>query len=106
MDAARTPIAAAMRYSSTRAAEYPLTRTIHLLGQINGRMLGKDAVGQTDENRDLTGGQYVYLSPGLRVLLASKTSIYGFVQVPIYQHVNGLQLTSKANYVAGIRKSF
>jgi hypothetical protein len=34
------------------------------------------------------------------------TSIYGFVQLPIYQHVNGIQLTSKANYVAGIRKSF
>jgi hypothetical protein len=86
--------------------EYPLTSTLHLLGQINGRMLGKDDVGQTDENRDLTGGRYVYLSPGLRVLLAGRTSVYAFVQVPVYQHVNGLQLTSKANYLAGIRKSF
>jgi hypothetical protein len=86
--------------------EYPLASTIHLLGQINGRMLGKDDVGRTNENRDLTGGRYVYLSPGLRVLLRSKTSIYGFVQLPVYQHVNGLQLTSKANYLAGIRKSF
>jgi len=86
--------------------EYPLTATIHLLGQVNGRMLGKDDVGRTDENRDLTGGRYVYLSPGLRVLLRSKTSVYGFVQLPVYQHVNGLQLTSKANYLAGIRKSF
>jgi hypothetical protein len=86
--------------------EYPLTSTVHLLGQINGRLLGKDAVGQTDENRDLTGGRFLYLSPGLRVLLGGKTSIYGFVQIPIYQHVNGLQLTSKANYLAGIRKSF
>ncbi|MEA2329081.1 MAG: hypothetical protein QOE68_4040 [Thermoanaerobaculia bacterium] len=87
-------------------SEYPLTSTVHLLGQINGRLLGKDAVGQTDENRDLTGGRFLYLSPGLRVLLGGKTSIYGFVQIPVYQHVNGLQLTSKANYLAGIRKSF
>ena len=86
--------------------EYPLTSTVHLLGQINGRMSGKDDVGQTDENRDLTGGRYVYLSPGLRILLGAKTSIYGFVQLPVYQHVNGLQLTSKANYLAGIHKSF
>jgi hypothetical protein len=86
--------------------EYPLTSTVHLLGQINSRVLGKDDVGQTNENRDLTGGRYVYLSPGLRILVAGKTSIYGFVQVPVYQHVNGLQLTSKANYLAGIRKSF
>jgi hypothetical protein len=86
--------------------EYPLTATLHLLGQINGRMTGKDAVGQTNENRDLTGGRYLYLSPGLRVILRGKTSIYGFVQLPVYQHVNGIQLTSKANYLAGIRKSF
>ncbi|HEV7488159.1 MAG TPA: hypothetical protein VGQ65_20995 [Thermoanaerobaculia bacterium] len=86
--------------------EYPLTTTVHLLGQINGRMSGKDEVGQTDENRDLTGGRYVYLSPGVRLLLGAKTSIYGFVQIPVYQHVNGLQLTSKANYLAGIHKSF
>jgi hypothetical protein len=86
--------------------EYPLTTTIHLLGQINGRMTGKDEVGQTNENRDLTGGRYLYLSPGLRLLLGDKTSIYAFVQVPVYQHVNGLQLTAKANYLAGIRKSF
>jgi hypothetical protein len=86
--------------------EYPLTSMVHLVGQVNGRILSKDDVGQTNENRDLTGGRYLYLSPGLRVLLAGKISIYGFMQVPIYQHVNGLQLTSKANYVAGIRKSF
>jgi hypothetical protein len=86
--------------------EYPLTSTVHLLGQINGRMTGKDEAGQTNENRDLTGGRYLYLSPGLRLLLGAKTSIYGFIQVPVYQHVNGLQLTAKANYLAGIRKSF
>jgi hypothetical protein len=86
--------------------EYPLTAKLHLLGQINSRMTGKDAVGLTAENRDLTGGRYIYLSPGLRVLLGGRTSIYGFVQLPVYQHVNGLQLTSKANYLAGARTSF
>lgn len=86
--------------------EYPLTNTVHLLGQINGRMSSKDDVGQTDENRDLTGGRYLYLSPGLRLLVGAKMSVYAFVQLPVYQHVNGLQLTSKANYLAGIHKSF
>ncbi len=86
--------------------EYPLTQSVHLLGQLNGRMTAKDDVGATDENRNLTGGRYLYLSPGLRVAVSHRTSIYGFVQLPIYQHVNGIQLTSKANYVAGIRKSF
>ncbi len=86
--------------------EYPLSSSVHVLGQVNGRVIGKDAVGQTNENRDLTGGRYLYLSPGLRILFDHGISIYGFVQVPVYQQVNGLQLTSKANYLAGIRKSF
>jgi hypothetical protein len=86
--------------------EYPLTTNLHLLAQANARVAGKDQVGSTHENRDLTGGQYLYASPGLRLLLGHGASLYGFVQLPLYQHVNGLQLTSKANYLAGIRKSF
>src|SRR5258706_150710 len=86
--------------------EYPLTPAIHLLGQVNGRISSKDDVGETNENRDLTGGRYLYLSPGLRMMIGYGTSLYGFVQVPLVQHVNGLQLTSKANYVAGVHKSF
>jgi hypothetical protein len=73
---------------------------------LNGRFASKDDVGATNENRNLTGGRYLYLSPGLRVAMSHRTSIYGFVQLPLYQHVNGIQLTSKANYVAGIRRSF
>jgi hypothetical protein len=86
--------------------EYPLSPKVHLLGQVNGRISSKDDVGETKENRDLTGGRYLYVSPGLRVVVGQGTSVYGFVQVPVYQRVNGLQLTAKANYVAGIRKSF
>jgi hypothetical protein len=86
--------------------EYPLTSALHVLVQVNARMLGRDDVGRTDENRDLTGGHYLYASPGLRLLLGHGTSFYGFVQLPLVQHVNGLQLTSKANYVGGFRKSF
>jgi hypothetical protein len=86
--------------------EYPLTTDVHLLGQLNARLLGRDDVGQTDENPELTGGRYLYLSPGLRLLLGHGLSVYGFAQLPIHQHVNGLQLTSRANYLAGIRRCF
>jgi hypothetical protein len=86
--------------------EYPLTNSVHLLGQLNARLLGRDDVGETDEDPELTGGRYLYLSPGVRVLLGHGLSIYGFAQLPVHQHVNGLQLTSRANYVAGVRRSF
>jgi hypothetical protein len=86
--------------------EYPLSRAVHLMGQVNARMLGKDSVGETDENPDLTGGRFVFLSPGVRVLIRGGTSAYAIVQVPAYQHVNGLQLTAKANYLVGVHQSF
>ena len=87
-------------------SEYPLTARLHVLGQINARLMSKDDVGNTDEDRNLTGGRYLYLSPGLRLLLGDRTSAYAFVQLPLYQHVNGLQLTSKANYAMGVRRQF
>lgn len=87
-------------------SEYPLRPSLYLLGQINVRATSKDDVGNTDEERDLTGGRYVFVSPGLRVRLGRGLSAYGYVQIPVYQYVNGLQLTAKANYVAGVRQQF
>jgi hypothetical protein len=87
-------------------SEYPLRPSLHLLGQINARVLARDDVGHTDEDRELTGGRYLFVSPGIRVLFAHGSSAYGFVQLPVHQRVNGLQLTSKANYVIGLRQQF
>lgn len=86
--------------------EYPSRANLHLLGQINARSSAKDNVGTTGENRELTGGQYVFASPGLRFILGRGTSLYGVVQVPVYQHVNGIQLTARANYLIGVHRSF
>jgi len=86
--------------------EYPLSSRLHLLGQLNARMLAKDDPGHTLEDRDLTGGRFIYASPGIRALLGHGASAYAFVQIPLYQHVNELQLTSKVNYVIGFRRQF
>ncbi len=40
----------------------------------------------------ITGGDLAYLAPGVSIRLGNGTSAYGFVQVPIYQYVQGLQL--------------
>lgn len=83
--------------------EYPLSQRVHLLGQLNARELSKDDVGDTDEDRDLTGGRYLYASPGVRYIVSPRASLYAIAQLPIAQHVNGIQLTSRTNYVAGVR---
>jgi len=87
-------------------SEYPLTSSLHVLGQLNLRRLAKDDAGATEENRELTGGTVLYLSPGLRLLAGGGTSVYGYVQLPVMQRVNGVQLVSRANVLVGIQKRF
>ena len=87
-------------------SEYPLSPRFHLVGQLNLRNQAKDDVGTTGENRDLTGGMYVFVSPGIRVLVHAGMSAYGYVQLPLHQDVNGTQLVSRANYLAGIQTRF
>jgi len=87
-------------------SEYPISPSLHVIGQINLRHTDKDDVGATIENPDLTGGTYVYVSPGLRLLAGGGASLYGYVQIPVVQRVNGVQLVSRVNLLVGIQKRF
>ena len=73
---------------------------------MNLRNRERDSVGDTPENPNLTGGTFVYVSPGLRLTLGTKTSVYGYVQLPVVQNVNGTQLTSRLNYLVGVQQRF
>jgi hypothetical protein len=87
-------------------SEYPISPTLHAIGQVNLRHTAKDEVGTTIENPKLTGGTFVYVSPGLRVIAGHGFSTYGYVQLSVVQSVNGVQLTSRVNYLVGIQKRF
>lgn len=87
-------------------SEYPLAPALHLIAQLNLRHSQKDDVGATEENALLTGGTYLYLSPGLRVVAGHGVSVYTYVQIPLVQRVNGIQLVSRANYLVGIQQRF
>ena len=82
---------------------YPLFEKLQLLLQTNARFRGKDDVGETDAERDHTGGSFVYVSPGIRAALSYETALYGYVQVPVYQRVNGTNITSRFNFFGGIQ---
>jgi hypothetical protein len=53
-----------------------------------------------------TGGTLVYLSPGGQVRLGEGLSMYGFVQVPVFEKVNSLQLTPRYTLTVGARRMF
>lgn len=53
-----------------------------------------------------SGGQVVYASPGLSVNVVENTAVYGFVQIPVYQRVGGLELVPAYSASVGIRHKF
>ena len=72
--------------------------------QLNSRYTRRDSGASSEP--DESGGKYVYISPGLSYALAGGFQIYGYVQVPLYQNVNGIQLTQSTSYVAGMSYRF
>jgi hypothetical protein len=54
----------------------------------------------------VSGGTLVYLAPGAVVRLGGGASVYGFIQLPVYQNVNSLQLTPRYIFTLGVRQAF
>ena len=59
----------------------------------------------TGENADTfgTGGTLAYVSPGIIASIGDNVSVYGFVQLPVYQNVRGVQLTPRFTTSVGVR---
>jgi hypothetical protein len=79
----------------------PLHPNLHLLSQAVFRWSGSDDAKETGELVDATGGRAVFLSPGVRLRLTDGLSLQGHWQVPIYENVRRVQLTSGSNLLLG-----
>jgi hypothetical protein len=53
-----------------------------------------------------TGGKFLYLTPGVSFAVASETNLYGLMQLPLLQDVNGEQLTTSQSFTIGINHRF
>jgi len=72
--------------------------------QLNAAWKGRDS-GSEAEPED-SGGRYVFISPGLTFAVTPQVSMYAFVQLPLYQNVNGVQLVAKVAYALGVSAQF
>lgn len=68
--------------------------------QLNAKYRGRDA-GDAAEPED-TGGRFVYVNPGVSYTLGDRYQLYGFVQLPLYEDVNGVQLTADRAATIGL----
>lgn len=83
---------------------YALAPRVSLMAQLNFLAKGHDH-GLEAEPED-SGGRYLFASPGISLALGDRTQVYAFLQQPLYQHVNGIQLTADQAYSAGISFRF
>lgn len=69
--------------------------------QINAKTAKRDE----GENADVenSGGTLIDLSPGVSFALGKNLKAFGFVQVPVYQKVNGYQLAPRYTVSLGLR---
>ncbi len=72
--------------------------------QVNARWEGREAGVNSDAAN--SGGTFVYLSPGVTADLGAWASAFAFVQVPVYQRINGLQLEPRWLISTGVRFRF
>jgi hypothetical protein len=68
--------------------------------QINARIEGRESGANADV--DNSGATLVYLSPGVNFQIVDKLHGYVFAQVPVYQHVNGLQIEPRYTVTLGV----
>jgi hypothetical protein len=71
---------------------------------VNTRIVNTDSGVAADSYA--TGGTLVYLTPGAIFPVSERTTIYSNIQIPIYQNVNGIQLTPSFIFSVGARISF
>jgi hypothetical protein len=83
---------------------YEATDSIGLMLQLNGLYRARDSGAQAEP--DDTGGKFLFLSPGVSFAVTKSTQLYFFVQKPLYQYVNGVQLTADWSAVIGMNARF
>ena len=61
--------------------------------------------GKEKEPED-SGGRFVTVAPGVSFAITPTVHAYAYVQLPIYQYVNGVQLTSDWSATGGVSIQF
>jgi hypothetical protein len=92
------------RISLDAGVRYDASERVSLILQVNALHRSRDS-GENAEPED-SGGRSFHLSPGVSIAASKDVRIYGFLQAPVYQYVNGVQLTARRAAVIGLSTRF
>jgi hypothetical protein len=85
-------------------ARWDATDRLGLMLQLNAHWKARDS-GAEAEPED-SGSRTLSLSPGVTFAITPAVQVYAFVQLPLYQHVNGVQLVADRSYAVGVSAQF
>ncbi|MEO6929144.1 MAG: hypothetical protein ABI190_08260 [Casimicrobiaceae bacterium] len=74
----------------------------HVVPQIQLNVRSEKRESGANADVDNSGATLVYLSPGVTAHLSQDWRAYAFIQVPVYQRVNGLQLEPRYTVSVGV----
>lgn len=83
---------------------YAMMNNVGLMLQANFVAKGRDSGAQAEPED--SGARQLFVSPGISWNVTPNTQVYGFVQLPVYQAVNGVQLTADWSALAGVSLRF
>ena len=92
------------RVSLDTGVRYNATEDFSVMLQLNAVFRGRDSGANAEP--DDSGGKFWFLSPGFSYALTREAVVYAYYQVPIYQHVNGVQLTARGASAIGVSVRF
>jgi hypothetical protein len=83
---------------------YEASERLGLMLQLLYRYKDRDKGSEAEPAN--TGGHVLAIAPGASFAITNSVQLYGFVQLPLYQYVNGVQLTADWAAVAGVSAQF
>jgi len=87
------------RLEASLGWSHAFSRSLGSVLQLNFRERARDRGAQAEP--DNSGSTEVDLSPGLTMAVGEASTLYAYVQLPLYQKVNGVQLVSRHAFALG-----
>ena len=92
------------RLSIDTGLRHETSERLALLLQANALFRARDSGAQAEPED--SGGRSLFVSSGVSYALTKDIQAYGFVQLPLYQYVNGVQLVASHAVVLGLGVRF
>ena len=92
------------KLSANVGVSYYATPDLSFMLQLNALHKAKDSGANAEPND--SGGSTISVSPGVSYRVMGNTQLYGFLQNPLYQRLNGAQLAADWSIAFGINTAF